>query len=155
MSGVETLEFGSNQSLSDMLATIPADQLDEAEVEGGLTWRQAAILGLTAGYLRTPGDDDVAQPFDTRLSVRLAVDEAFRARVTECGQPESARAAVTFCLEAAAFTYNQVCVTDPQWGNDRQLVLDLLTLWRDRDEPYITEELAGNVLWYMYRRTPS
>lgn len=140
----------TDASLEKILATVPLGELDTPEVEGGLTWRQTAILALTHGHLRIPGDETATPPFDARLAVRRSVDQALRTHCAENGALKSAKEAVVFCLTAAVDEYTKVCATTPEWETDKSLIEDLLDLWRAEDIPYITETLASNVLYCMY-----
>lgn len=132
---------------------IPESVLDTVEVEGGLTWRQATLLGLTQGYLRIPGDETAESPYaDARLGVRRAVSDASKTFVPEGGVPTSAKEVVVFCLGVAVEEYSKLCEFAPEWTGDKRLVNDLLALWQEESVPYMTETLASNVLYRMYNQ---
>lgn len=143
-----TVRRGEKPQLDDILRSVPDDKLDTVDIEGGLTWRQATILGLTSGYLRQVGDDKLSlEAARGRWKVRLVVDAAIKA---DQGCWSSAKSIIVKGLEVAFDEYGKLAAEDPVWQGDREAVHKLLEVWSRDDTPHITEEFAGNVLWYMY-----
>lgn len=136
----------SFEEVGEFLRGMSPAEIDSAEVEGGLTWRQDTLLGVTAGYLAyDPSDDSPLNKDRLRIkaSAYIAIREVFRNR-----QPSDVFDFIVTSIDLTILEYEKRLAEQPELEVELGLLRTVRECWLDR--PYfVTDELARQVLWYV------